>query len=65
VLEQAAAPWRVIEQAGWRLAYDSFAVVEGLNLPRRITAERGAVRVRVIVDAWRAGNAGALGEGDP
>jgi outer membrane lipoprotein LolB len=65
VLEQAAAPWRVIEQAGWRLAYDSFAVVGGLNLPRRITAERGVVRVRVIVDTWRAGSAGALGEGDP
>lgn len=65
VLEQAAAPWRVIEQDGWRLAYDSFAVVEGLNLPRRLTAERGAVRVRVIVDTWRPGSAVALGEGDP
>jgi len=65
VLEQAAAPWRVIEQAGWQLAYDSFAVVDGLNLPRRITAERGAVRVRVIVDTWRPGSAGAPGEADP
>jgi outer membrane lipoprotein LolB len=64
VLEQTAPPWRIIEQAGWRLAYDSFAVVEGLNLPRRLTAERGPVRVRVIVDTWRPGIALALGEED-
>ena len=61
MLDQEAAPWRVIEQAGWRLAYDSFDVVRGLNLPRRLTAERGAVRVRVIVDAWRPG----VGRGSP
>jgi len=65
VHEQDAAPWRVIEQAGWRLAYDSFAVVEGLNLPRRLSAERGGVRVRVIVDTWRPGAAAAPGEGRP
>lgn len=52
VRDQAAAPWRVIEQAGWRLAYDSFALLDGLNLPRRFSAEREGVRVRVIVDAW-------------
>ena len=63
VFDQDAAPWRVIEQAGWRLAYDSFDVVGGLNLPRRLTAERDSVRVRVIVDAWRPGVAGAFGEG--
>ena len=55
VLDQDAAPWRRIEQAGWRLAYDSFDVVGGLNLPKRLTAERGAVRVRVIVDTWSPG----------
>jgi len=62
VLEQGAAPWRIIEQAGWRLAYDSFAVVDGLNLPKRLTAERGGVRVRVIVDAWFPGKSAAPGE---
>ncbi len=55
VLDQDAAPWRLIEQAGWRLAYDSFDVVGGLNFPKRLTAERGAVRVRVIVDTWSPG----------
>ena len=63
VRDQDAAPWRVIEQAGWRLAYDSFEVVAGLSLPRQLTAEREAVRVRVIVDAWRPGVAAAAGEG--
>ena len=63
VRDQDAAPWRVIEQAGWRLAYDSFEVVGGLSLPRRLTAEREAVRVRVIVDAWRPGVAAVAGEG--
>ena len=63
VRDQDAAPWRVIEQAGWRLAYDSFGVVGGLSLPTRLTAEREAVRVRVIVDAWRPGVAAAAGEG--
>lgn len=65
VLEQDAPPWRVIEQAGWRLAYDSFGVVEGLNLPRRLSAERGPVRVRVVVDTWRPGAAATTVEGQP
>ena len=64
VLDQDAAPWRRIEQAGWRLAYDSFDVVGGLNLPKRLTAERGAVRVRVIVDTWSPGT-GARRSEDP
>ena len=65
VREQGTAPRRVIEQAGWRLAYDAFAVVEGLSLPRRLSAERGAVRVRVIVDAWRPGAGAGPGESHP
>jgi outer membrane lipoprotein LolB len=52
VVDQGAAPWRTIEQAGWKLTYDSFAVVEGLKLPKRLSAARGAVRVKVIVDEW-------------
>ena len=63
MIDQDAAPWRVIEQAGWRLAYDSFDVVGGLSLPKRLTAERGTVRVRVIVDAWRPGAPRDVGEG--
>jgi len=54
VTDAAAAPWRVIEQSGWRLAYQSFAKVQGVNVPQRFSAERESVRVRVIVDTWSA-----------
>jgi outer membrane lipoprotein LolB len=52
VTDAAAAPWRVIEQAGWRIGYDAFTTATGLSLPQRFTATRGDVRVRVIVDTW-------------
>lgn len=54
VREADSTPWRVIEQSGWRLAYQSFATVQGVNLPERFSAERESVRVRVIVDVWSA-----------
>ena len=52
VTDAAAAPWRVIEQSGWRIGYDAFATTNGLSLPQRFTATQGEVRVRVVVDAW-------------
>jgi outer membrane lipoprotein LolB len=55
VQEFGAAPWRVIEQSGWRLTYESFAEVQGVSLPTRFAAQQGAVRVRVIVDRWSPG----------
>ena len=55
VQDASATPWRIIEQAGWRLTYDSFADVHGLSLPQRFSAERPSVRVRVIVDRWAPG----------
>jgi len=52
VADAGAAPWRTIEQSGWRIGYDAFTTEAGLSLPQRFTASRGAVRVRVVVDAW-------------
>jgi outer membrane lipoprotein LolB len=52
VIDAAAAPWRVIEQSGWRIGYDAFTTSTGLSLPQRFTATQGDVRVRVVVDAW-------------
>jgi outer membrane lipoprotein LolB len=43
-----------LEQSGWRIAYDEYAVVEGRWLPRRLTLQNGDVRVRLLVDNWRA-----------
>ena len=52
VTDSAAAPWRVIEQSGWRIGYDAFTTATGMALPQRFTATQGEVRVRVVVDAW-------------
>jgi outer membrane biogenesis lipoprotein LolB len=57
------SPLRVIEQSGWRLAYESFGSVQGISLPQRFSAERGRVRVRVIVDDWSL--ASSTGEREP
>lgn len=55
VTDAETAPWRVIEQSGWRIGYDSFTTATGLSLPQRFTATRGDLRVRVIVDSWSIG----------
>jgi outer membrane lipoprotein LolB len=52
VVDAAAAPWRVIQQSGWRIGYDAFTTSAGMSLPQRFTAMQGDVRVRVVVDAW-------------
>ena len=52
VTDAAAAPWRVIEQSGWRIGYDAFTTATGMSLPQRFTATQGDVRVRVVVDDW-------------
>ncbi len=64
VTDAAAAPWRVIEQSGWRIGYDAFTTATGLSLPQRFTATRGDVRVRVIVDTWSVAS-GAAPPGQP
>lgn len=56
VQDATAVPWRVIDQAGWRLTYESFVDAQGYSLPQRFTAERPSVRVRVVVDRWATAN---------
>jgi len=51
VRDNAAAPRRVIEQAGWAIGYDTYTNAAGWTLPQRFVATRGGVRVKVIVDA--------------
>jgi outer membrane lipoprotein LolB len=43
-----------LEQGGWRIEYNDYAAVEGRWLPRRLTLHHGEVRVRLLVDNWRA-----------
>lgn len=57
VVDAAREPRRVIEQAGWRIGYDSFGAAGGVSLPERFAASQGGVRLKVVVDDWRIGSA--------
>lgn len=59
VIDAEAEPLRVIEQAGWRIDYDAYTTATGAALPRRFTAVREGVRVKVIVDSWTLPPAGS------
>ena len=59
VSEHGEAPLRVIDQSGWRVSYEQFVAAQGWSLPARMTAASGAVRIRVVVNDWRAPPAAA------
>jgi outer membrane lipoprotein LolB len=42
-----------LTQSGWHIDYVSYGVAEGGSLPARLTLQRDAVRVRLLVDDWR------------
>ena len=46
-----------IEQDGWRIGYDAWTTVDGIELPVRLDARRGEASVRLAVDAWFFGGA--------
>ena len=58
---QFAADGRLarLQQAGWTLDYRDWQAdaALGIELPRRITAERDRARVRLVVDDWSEGAA--------
>jgi outer membrane lipoprotein LolB len=41
-----------LTQAGWRVDYNSYTSAHGQVLPGRLTLQRDAVRVRLLVDDW-------------
>jgi outer membrane lipoprotein LolB len=53
VTESGSPPLRTIEQLGWTVAYEAFAPAGGLELPARVTATSGPLRVRVTVRDWQ------------
>ena len=55
-----------LEQAGWRIDYREWhaAATDRPALPRRIEAQRGDARVRLVVDDWRARQASGEAQGD-
>ena len=52
VTESEATPLRIIEQHGWTIAYDAFSSTDGFDLPARVTATSGDVRLRLTVSDW-------------
>ena len=46
-----------LRQDDWQLEFGEWATEPtlGIELPNRIEAERGAARVRLVVDAWTTG----------
>jgi len=58
VSDRREVPVRVIDQSGWRVSYEQFIAAQGWSLPARMTAASGAVRIRVVVNEWRAQPAG-------
>lgn len=50
-----------LQQDGWTLDYAGWRLqpLSGVELPLRVTAERGAARVRLVVDAWQTGDPGS------
>ena len=42
-----------LEQAGWRIDYSGYTSANGETLPARLTMQRDAVRVRLLVDDWQ------------
>jgi outer membrane lipoprotein LolB len=42
-----------LTQSGWHIDYLSYGVSGGESLPARLTLQRDAVRVRLLVDDWR------------
>jgi outer membrane lipoprotein LolB len=42
-----------LTQDGWHVAYDAYVDAHGQTLPARLTLEREAVRVRLVVDDWQ------------
>ena len=59
VVDGVTTPLRRIDQSGWRVDYETFRSVSGAALPGRFTAQRGAVKLKVVVDDWNVSAAAA------
>jgi outer membrane lipoprotein LolB len=52
-LDAAQQRLSALEQAGWRIDYGGYTSASGEPLPVRLTLQRDAVRVRLLVDDWQ------------
>jgi outer membrane biogenesis lipoprotein LolB len=63
VQDSTTPPLRVIEQNGWRVAYDEFGRFDGRVAPTRLTATGANVRLKLVLDRWAV--AGPPNTGSP
>jgi outer membrane lipoprotein LolB len=42
-----------LEQNGWQIDYADYALVQQQWLPQRLTATRGTLRLRVVIERWQ------------
>jgi outer membrane lipoprotein LolB len=42
-----------LEQAGWQVRYERYALQDGIRLPTRMELKAGTVRLRFVVSSWR------------
>jgi len=52
-LDAAQQRLAALTQAGWQVEYQSYSSASGETLPARMTLQRDAVRVRLLVDDWQ------------
>lgn len=52
-LDPAQQRLAALTQAGWHVEYQSYTSASGETLPARMTLQRDAVRVRLLVDDWQ------------
>jgi outer membrane lipoprotein LolB len=52
-LDQGQQRLSGLTQAGWHINYSSYDTASGESLPTRLSLQRDAVRVRLLVDAWQ------------
>jgi outer membrane lipoprotein LolB len=52
-LDPAQQRLAALSQEGWRVEYQSYSSTSGEALPARMTLQRDAVRVRLLVDDWQ------------
>jgi outer membrane lipoprotein LolB len=52
-LDQAQQRLSGLTQSGWHVEYQSYGLAGGEALPARMTMQRDAVRVRLLVDDWQ------------
>jgi outer membrane lipoprotein LolB len=53
LLDPAQQRLAALTQAGWHVEYQSYTSASGEALPARMTLQREAVRVRLLVDDWQ------------